>query len=86
MLVFDGNKVLVQDKKDEDYSGIAFLGGHVEKGEAFTDAVIHEVLEETGLKIQLPLQNGFIVGKDSLPVFCFGGLYDRNRKNSENCA
>ena len=53
-MVFDGNKVLVQDKKDEDYFGITFPGGHVEKGEAFTDAVIREVLEETGLKIQSP--------------------------------
>lgn len=53
-MICDGSKVLVQDKKDEDYSGITFPEGHVEKGESLTDAVIREVFEETGLKIQSP--------------------------------
>ncbi|MBE5779815.1 MAG: 8-oxo-dGTP diphosphatase [Clostridiales bacterium] len=48
------NKVLVQDRKDPDWPGITFPGGHVEKGESFTDAVIREVYEETGLKIKAP--------------------------------
>lgn len=53
-MVYDGNKVLVQEKIDDDYSGIMFPGGHVEKGESFTEAVIREVLEETGLQISNP--------------------------------
>lgn len=57
-MVFDGTKVLIQEKIDEDYSGITFPGGHVEKGESFTDAVIREVYEETGLKISSPMLCG----------------------------
>lgn len=53
-MVYDGNKVLVQDRLDRNWSGVAFPGGHVEKGESFVDAVIREVLEETGLTITSP--------------------------------
>ncbi len=53
-MIYNGDKVLVQNKIDDDYSGITFPGGHVEKGEAFTDAVIREVLEETNLTILYP--------------------------------
>lgn len=53
-MICDGDKVLVQNKVNCDWAGITFPGGHVEKGESFTDAVIREVLEETGLKISSP--------------------------------
>jgi len=53
-MVYDKSKVLVQAKVDDDYCGITFPGGHVEKGESFTEAVIREVFEETGLKIYSP--------------------------------
>ena len=53
-MIYDGSKVLVQEKTADNYSGITFPGGHVEMGESFTDAVIREVLEETGLKISSP--------------------------------
>ena len=46
--------ILVEDRKDPDWPGICFPGGHVELGEAFTDAVVREVREETGLTIEDP--------------------------------
>lgn len=57
-MVYDGNNVLVQDRFDPNWGGITFPGGHVEKGESFTDAVIREVKEETGLTIENPIMCG----------------------------
>ncbi len=52
-MICDGKgNILVEDRKDPDWPGICFPGGHVEPQEAFTDAVIREVWEETGLKIE----------------------------------
>ena len=53
-MVCDGDRVLVQDRLDPAWPGITFPGGHVEEGESFTDAVIREVWEETGLRISAP--------------------------------
>ena len=53
-MVCDGSKVLVQDRVDPGWPGIAFPGGHVETGESFAEAVIREVFEETGLRIESP--------------------------------
>lgn len=57
-MVRDGNRVLVIDRKKEDWPGITFPGGHVEAGESFTEAVIHEVKEESGLMIVSPQMCG----------------------------
>lgn len=42
-------KVLVQVRNKNDWGGISFPGGHVEKGESIVQSVIREVQEETGL-------------------------------------
>ena len=51
MVYDDVGNVLVQNRVDPEWPGIAFPGGHIEKGESFTDAVIREVFEETGLSV-----------------------------------
>lgn len=57
-MIYDGNWVLVQDRTDPNWPGITFPGGHVEKRESFTDDVIREVFEETGLTVAEPKLRG----------------------------
>ena len=57
-MITDGDKVLVIDRQKPDWPGVTFPGGHVEKGEAFVDAVVREVYEETGLTIENPVLCG----------------------------
>lgn len=53
-MVCHGDQVLVQNRKKRDWPGVTFPGGHVEQGESFTEAVIREIKEETGLTISAP--------------------------------
>jgi len=58
-MVYDDNgNVLVQDRVDPNWSGITFPGGHVEYMESFSDSVIREIKEETGLDIKNPVLCG----------------------------
>ncbi len=50
IMVEDGENVLVQRRKLY-WKGIAFPGGHVERGESFLGAAVREVKEETGLDV-----------------------------------
>lgn len=54
-MVTDGKgNVLVQNRRDPNWPGIVFPGGHVEPGESFVDSVIREVREETGITVLNP--------------------------------
>lgn len=44
----------MRDPKRYTWSGAAFPGGHIEKGESLHEAVVREVFEETGLTISNP--------------------------------
>jgi len=58
-MITDGEgHVLVQDRLDPNWPGITFPGGHVEPGENFSEAVIRQVWEETGLTIKNPILCG----------------------------
>lgn len=53
----EGN-ILVQDRVSSNWPGLTFPGGHVHYKEAFSQSVIREVYEETGLTIQNPILCG----------------------------
>ena len=50
-MIYDENRILVQDRKDPDWPGVTFPGGHIEPGESFVGSTIREIKEETGLDI-----------------------------------
>lgn len=51
-MIYDGERILVQDRMNPDWPGITFPGGHVEPQESFVESVVREVKEETGLDIE----------------------------------
>lgn len=50
-MVYDGDRILVQDRADPDWPGLTFPGGHVEPRESLVRSTIREVREETGLTV-----------------------------------
>ncbi len=53
-MITDQDRILVIDRKDPNWPGLTFPGGHVEAHESFNDSVVREVKEETNLTIKNP--------------------------------
>lgn len=47
-------RLLLEDRRNTDWPGLFFPGGHVEPGESVVHGAIREVYEETGLTIENP--------------------------------
>ena len=82
-MVYDGDKMLVQNRLDPSWPGITFPGGHVESGESFCASVIREVYEETGLTIENPLLCGIKEWENSDGSRYIVLLYKTNKFSGE---
>ncbi len=54
MVKSSADKYLVIDRRDSNWPGLVFPGGHIERNESITDSVIREVKEETGITVLSP--------------------------------
>ncbi|WEV44450.1 8-oxo-dGTP diphosphatase [Lactobacillus sp. ESL0684] len=57
-MITNNEQILVINRKDPDWPGMTFPGGHVETHESFYESVIREVKEETNLTITNPQLTG----------------------------
>jgi 8-oxo-dGTP diphosphatase len=65
LIIIKDNKILLGKRKGSHGQGTwAFPGGHLEGGESFSDCLIRENEEETGLKIEITDKNPFAITND----------------------
>ena len=91
MISDEAGNVLVLDRQNPDWPGVTFPGGHVEYGESFTESVIREVREETGLTVEDPVLCGikqFQTESDARYVVFFykATRYSRTLRSSDEGA
>jgi len=70
-MICDGNRVLVQERKNPNWPGVIFPGGHVEAGESFVDSVVREIKEELGLDVErLEYMQSYPYDKKDMLMLC----------------
>lgn len=87
-MITKGEDVLIQHRKKNNWDGVVFPGGHIEKNESIILSVIREIKEETGLNIKKPILCGvkqFFTEKNiRYIVFLFKtSMFDGKLKSSE---
>ena len=73
-LIYQDDKILLQNRVKKDWQGWTLPGGHIEPGESIVDAVVREMQEETGLTIKNPELRGvkqFPIEEGRYIVFLF---------------
>ncbi|OPZ78680.1 MAG: putative mutator protein MutT4 [Alphaproteobacteria bacterium ADurb.Bin438] len=83
----DYNKVMLLYRNDND--GATFPKGHLEVGETLEDCALREVYEETGLKVKIIGDFGFMeykdsLGKDVITTYFIALSLDDSKINPEN--
>lgn len=53
-MIYQRDRILLQNRVKADWRGYTLPGGHVEPGESIVDAVCREMKEETGLTVYHP--------------------------------
>lgn len=53
-MIYNNDKILVENRLKNDWPGLTFPGGHIESGESIYSSVIREIKEETNLDIKNP--------------------------------
>lgn len=73
-LIYQDDKILLQNRVKKDWQGWTLPGGHIDPGESIVDSVIREMKEETGLTIRNPELRGvkqFPIDEGRYIVFLF---------------
>jgi len=91
LVLIKNNKILLQRRFNTGYEDgkYSIVAGHVDKGETFTEAIIREVKEETGIILQaedlsvVHVMNRNIQNNERIDIFFIAEKWTGNIENKE---
>ena len=91
VMIYDGDKILLQNRINKKTSGLSFLSGHVEDDDSIFMTAIREVKEETGIEVSNLEKVGNIIIEYpdriyNMNVFVTSDYSGNVRNNEENDA